>query len=310
MSFHTPNSQFELYSATKQRVARMQKRTGTWHREQKTQEFPALYVIGLMGKAVNEKGDVVGVKRVGKDTAADMMALQVPVNVHCSKTHFAQGLKQTLSQHYGIDLPIHDTNEFKEAPIHRLNDWSWRRLLEIAGTDLARKGLGQKLGVSTDAVWSNKVLYTILKETLSSEDRMAAEIYGLSDYDLFERDPEEPVVGLGVGRKKLFEAFKEIMKEKELPSPPDVKEKLIFIPDLRFPNEYHMLKSLPERHPHIRVIILQVLRRLPEVPTPTSLHPSNQVYPEMEPDHIIINDGDLNTLRKDCETLIHQLLQG
>jgi len=309
--FQHPQHNFDrkLYSSVKRRVCKQQKRTGTWKREQKEPGHKEIYVIGIQGKAINEHGDIVGVKRVGKDTAAQLMNIQSPVDVQCKTIHFAGPLKSTFASNYELDRAFYDRNDMKELPIGQLEDWSWRKILEIGGTDLARVGVGEKIGTSTDAVWSKKVLYSILKETLSSRERMAADIYGLSDYDLFERDESESVVGLGVGRKQLFQAFVDTMLEKKMPAPLDFDTKVIFVPDTRFYNEYNMIKSLHLRDTKIKGYIVQVVRTLQGKKKPKNPHPSDTVDDRMKPDFVIENNGSMDDLQHECRKVMKQILK-
>src|SRR4051812_45529341 len=114
-------------------------------------------LVVLQGHVTNEKGEFVGVKFAGKDTAALELEYLLAQNelkgyegamVH--KFAFAKEIKDVLAEVYGFDV-----QRFND-PLHKEEN---RRLLEVFGTDVVRQGLPlviPRLCLRTEDTWADK----------------------------------------------------------------------------------------------------------------------------------------------------------
>lgn len=87
----------------------------------------------------------------------------------------------------------------------------------------------------------------------------------------------------------------------ELGLPIPLEEKLIQVTDVRFKDEYDMLKSLGAK-------FVQVNRVFPNIETKDQQHVSNIFNPDMKPDHIIHNFGTLQELKTRVEKMCSEIV--
>lgn len=238
---------------------------------------PPFTVIGLMGRVTNAKGDFVGVKHAGKDTVAAMIRNVLEPHYECHTLSFAQPLKQMVCQMYGLGDPK-DMEDRKELTImtHNGTPWTYRRLLEVIGTNVVR----QRLGMQT--LWVDK----LMQEISRIRDHPLATILKTIDVTI----PSDP--------QRLFKDLKTACENEDLPLPPQ-KPLVIIVTDVRMPLEYHSLRRLHHTQ------MLQVHRVLLNLPTPSDFHASNQCYVDMIPDQILENVGSLGEL----ETQVREFVQ-
>ncbi len=241
---------------------------------------PPLTVIGLMGRVTNAKGDFVGVKHAGKDTVATMIRQALEPFYECHTLSFAQPLKQMVCQMYGLGDPK-DMEDCKEQTImiHHGTSWTYRRLLEVIGTNVVRQRLGM------ESLWIEKLMEKISQLKAHPLDMMLGTIH--HDIRDFDRD-------------RLFKDLKTACEAEEIPMPSQ-KPIVILVTDVRMPLEYHSLRRF--RHNHM----LQVHRIMPNVPSPTDFHSSNQSYVDMIPDQVIENVSSLDDLEHHVQEFVQRV---
>ncbi len=251
---------------------------------------PKSKVVVYTGRLTDEKGVPIGVKGVGKDTAARLLAKLAPQYDHIFLS-FADALKDTVAEYYSLDRAYLDTPEHKEEPLDKYPGWSWRRLLEVFGTDVVRKIDGE--------VWMGKIEQRIMFEIGSLEERMAYRVFGdrarnLADPDT-DLDMDEPDA-------TRTSAMIHLMGQTGLPKPVHLpRPKMLHVTDCRFKNEYDMLRSL--RWDGIHVHVLQICRTSKSSGSGAA-HPSNTFYADMFADTLITNNGTL----EDLEAIMKRVL--
>jgi hypothetical protein len=224
--------------------------------------------IAFTGLVSDENGVAVSIKGAGKDTAADMVADMLPFKpVHLS---FADEPKDCVSDYWGLPRSIYDTSETKESPIPEYPGMTYRLFLEKFATDVVRKRV-------CESTWVNKVRRRLVHASLDPLEELVHRTCDLSPVD----NPE------------LFEAAVKDMRSAfsacGLPETHASRPvKLFQITDLRFVDEYRMLRKL-------NALIVQVRR------TKTAVkgggHVSDIPKPEIVPDVVIDNNGSLEDLR-------------
>jgi hypothetical protein len=253
--------------------------------------------LGYMGSLKNEKGETTGVKGVGKDTSADILQDLFGSGYESRRLAFADGLKDLVAAHYGLNRSFMDTPSQKEAELKHYPGWTWRRLLEDFGTNVIREGMGNhfpELREKMAAHWCSQVEYKIKREQLEPSEALVAQIWELSNRELFDYSRDAPLPGLGRSFNELHRALVAELQKHEFPDPhPGCQKRpvLIQITDVRFPNEYERLKALG-------VHMVCVSRVIPGLKPPEVVHPSNRVYEEMVPDTLINNSESRMQLRK------------
>ena len=262
-------------------------------------------IIGYMGCLQNEHGETVGVKGVGKDTSASMLQQRLNSEYECHMMAFADGLKTLIANYYHMDRFTEDTPEKKE--MERLNypGWSWRRFLEVFGTNVIRQGLSEhfpELQEKLESHWYNQVEHKIKRLQLNSLEKLIADTWQLSNRELFEHPRDTPLPGIGRSFNELYSALTTELQKHQFPTPVNHGRKplLIQITDVRFPNEYHRLKALGAH-------MVRISRTIPGLKMPEVTHPSNRVYEEMIPDMIVDNNGSKFMLRQNISVLKNML---
>lgn len=215
-----------------------------------------LAYTGCMWAAGHAGGDgthhpVIGVKGVGKDTVAGMVANHVHRLGRGQVVHlsFADPLKECVANHYGLPQAVYDCAAMKDQPLPQYPGWTYRRFLETVGTDVGRH-LCPGLFVQHLRA---RIQHMILERTL-----------GLPAAAWSARCRE---VGLPESRASPW---------------------VLQITDLRFKNEYDMLKALG-------ATVVQVSRTAPAEHTRSS-HVSNCFDASIVPDVCLANDGSLHEL--------------
>lgn len=253
-------------------------------------------VIAYMGRAVDAKGNVVGVKGVGKDTAADL------VDPHGPRLSFALPLKQAVAQLYQLDLARVNTPEHKEDSLPRLSQHSFRYALEKIGTDVVRnlKNHIPTLKMDTSNIWVNKLKYALLRRQQSPITRFVAEVFDLTNQECCDLPKDGIIPRLGCSLQYLEYVFISQLQKHGLPTEnlTQTSAETVQITDLRFPNEYHMLKDICE------ATIIQIQRTVTRETSTINVHASNQSHPDMIPDYIVHNDFS----KKDLEAVLNALI--
>jgi hypothetical protein len=223
-------------------------------------------IIAIMGKSVNENGEITGVKCVGKDTVRDIVK-DSTTKYKVQYLNFADKLKETISDVYQDNVPDIfqrlSMHEYKELKLPELNNTSPRWLAEYFGTELMNSS---KL---LRGIWIKYYISRVLRQLLPPIEQFIVEMLGPALCDLETLLHE---------LTNLINA----MKHYDFPNPLHRKPyvpTLFLTSDLRFPAEYHALRKLKEAN-ICNVLFVQVVRTLPGEP-PRQVHPSNQVYPEM-----------------------------
>ncbi len=240
-------------------------------------------VVVYTGRLEDEKGAAVGVKGVGKDTSARLLAKLAPQYDHVFLS-FADALKDAVAEYWGLDRAHYDTPEHKEEPIDAYPGWTWRRLLEVFGTDVARK--------LQDSVWVEKVTDRILLEVGAPEELLAHRAFGQTMEDA---GMEESTYESGMIRPmEMRGLMTRLMEMASLPKTRNVRRPRMFhVTDCRFLNEYRALNELA---PRVRVEVLQVRRKAGGPVQQGAAHASNTFDEAMVPHYIVCNDGTLEEL--------------
>jgi len=251
-------------------------------------------IVAITGVLLDEKDDEVGVKGVGKDTVAEYMFDDLQFTHDVEFASLAGPLKDSMSKLYNIARSKYDTPEYKEQPIGTLDDWSYRRILECYGTDVIREGVKKvlpELAVDCRQIWLNKICNYIQRENLEPTERLVADTFDISNYEMFEIPRNVVIPRLKCSFNQLHRAVIAKMVECKMPVPNREKtwEKMLIITDVRFLNEYTALKN-------VGATVIQVRRK--NVKAVKTDHPSNQVNPEMVPDYVIQNMGTLFELQE------------
>ena len=229
-------------------------------------------IIGLQGLALNAKNEIVGVKQVGKDTVAEM--IQTMWKGPCYLLSFAGYLKSLVCRIWNLQQSVYDTSDMKEKPIPHLNNWSFRNLLETFGTEVIRKHIDKSF-------FCNHLASEIKHLQQKHESNLLDMVT-----NLFKKE-----------KNYLIEPNDTLVNTlRNLPKP---VEPLIIVTDVRFPNEYNILKEY-------KSISLQVKREITtNVDNQHQQHSSNCYYPCMKPDYILFNDGTIEDLRVKVQRFLH-----
>lgn len=228
------------------------------------QDFAPL-LVGYTGRLLSaEDGKtVVGVKEVGKDTVASFLAAHAErLGFEVIHLSFADALKNLVAKVYGLSRDRYDQPGQKEVPIPEYPGYTYRLFLTKVGTDVARH--------LNPPIWIK-----LLQDRLSNEVSCPWNI-------------------LDVREDRLQARLQDVGLPEPLP-----RRKLIQITDVRFKNEYDMLKEWG-------VKIVQVTRQS-TVHHHVDTHASNGFDPTMVPDLVMYNDGTLEDLRVQVPELWTQL---
>ncbi len=244
-------------------------------------------LIGLMGYAYNEHNDYVGAKRVGKDTVARMMEeiiVEEKLPFRCHHFSFADALKDMVCSIYKVTRE--QMEQKKDDPQPHLQGWSYRRLLEVMGTDIVRRMSGAD-------IWLDKVMFQVAATSAAPSMLAAHCLADLSWPAMFESTDDAFLV-------QMRSRFEELCTEYNVPPPPLV-DPCNVITDVRFPNEYHRLRQAG-------AYLVQVKRLLPGEQAPTLSHPSNRLYPDMVPHFVLENNGTQAELKERVRCMLHGLI--
>jgi hypothetical protein len=258
------------------------------------------FVIGYMGLALDENRRFIGVKGVGKDTASELVS-DLLVNSHTPiNLSLAGALKDIICRYYNISRAEYDTNEKKEEPIKDYPGWTFRKMLEIYGTNVIRQGIIQLLpDIKEDPenLWLNRVRYIILKENMDPTERLVADTFDLSNDECFNIDRNRSIPRLNYSFNELHRALLALMKKWDMPYPKKTYKKLIQITDVRFFNEYQALKKM-------KALLVQIQRTLNYASVNT--HPSNTVDVRMIPDVTIQNNASKDVLKQNLWRILSE----
>lgn len=240
----------------------------------------------ISGRMSNENGEYLGSKQVGKDLVASTLVELLSEHYDCHILAFAGPLKQLTCNMYQLDATEMEAK--KEAQLDELpNGWTYRRLLEVLGTNVVRSGLG------LPDLWFRKLVESVRVLHSTPAQKAAQVVYGLSWRELLD-EPDAPLDRLLQRTpRQLTQVVAAAMAREDLPQPPR-KPLFIIVTDCRFPNEYHKGKELGAK-------VLQVHRIVSSsgtAQTPVNFHPSNQFYPEMVPDVTLMNNGTVEQLQQ------------
>lgn len=235
-------------------------------------------IIGVLGCGLDEKGNPVSVKRVGKDTFADELK-SLLYDRYDYKIHlvsFAKCLKYIVCQLYNLNP--HDAFLHKENPI--IGDKSFRDLLELFGSDVIRETLSLTYP-KLKTLWIDKCIEQIKENEMDNVTKSVQLIFNTPIDQIVNNDDF----------MKLKDTFVKACKDMKMPPFPSVKKHIVnVVTDVRYPSEYKALKDLG-------CVFVQVRRNLTkEQLANVSTHSSDTVYSEMVPDFTIDNNGTLEDL--------------
>lgn len=260
-------------------------------------------IVAITGVLLDAKDNEVGVKGVGKDTVAGYMFDDLQFTHDVEFASLAGPLKDYMSKLYNISRSKYDTPEYKEVPIAMLNEWSWRKILETYGTDVIREGVKQvlpELAVDCRQIWLNKICNYIQRENLEPTERLVADTFDISNYEMFEIPRNIVIPRFKCSFNQLHRAVlsKMVYHKMPVPNPDKMWEKVLIITDVRFLNEYTALKN-------VGATIIQVRRK--NAKAVQSNHPSDQVNREMIPDYVIQNMGTLCELQESVKDVMKKM---
>jgi hypothetical protein len=253
-------------------------------------------IVVFMGCAVNSDGDLLGVKRVGKDTCATIVETACKSRFNAVYSPLAGALKEHIHKYYNLDMTPEDLERYKETALPVLSGKTPRYIYEQFGTNVVRKGWNMP------NIWVEQAIYRIRRRELSPVARLVADLFDLNFYELFENNTDGVITRLGKSRNQLENEMKQLMGS--LPHPTATLPNLHIVTDCRFPNEYHTIR---EELKFLQPTFVRVKRTFPDEHPPEILHPSNQMYPEMCPDFEIENNGSFEDLHDACTPLIRHL---
>lgn len=235
-------------------------------------------IIGILGCGLDEKGNPVSVKRVGKDTFADelksLLYSRYGYEIHL--VSFAKCLKYMVCRLY--NLKPHEVLWCKEKPI--IGDKSFRDLLELFGSDVIRETLSLTYP-KLKTLWIDKCIEQIKENEMDNLTKGVQIIFN-TPLDQIGNDDF----------MKLKDKFVKVCKDMKMPPfPPPVKKHIVnIVTDVRYPSEYKALKDLG-------CVFVQIRRNLTKGQLANiSSHSSDTVYSEMVPDFTIDNNGTLEDL--------------
>lgn len=117
-------------------------------------------VVGFAGCALDEKGQEIGTKQVGKDTVAQMLedfcSFNKKIVVH--KLSFAWELNRVMGDFYELDPAVMNTPLRKETP-NVVGNFSWRQTLKTFASGVVCRNLeaGLKTGHQFQHLWVDKL---------------------------------------------------------------------------------------------------------------------------------------------------------
>ena len=227
-------------------------------------------IIGVMGHVEDSKGNFRGVKGAGKDTLVDAWIAQYGKDYETLKLPLAAYTKQVLQSRYALkDMDMDHKGKDQMLGLSDNPEASFRDLCIQLATSVVREEL------KCDEFWLHYVNKRIRAFIQSFEEE-------LEEYSGAPSDSSDD-------RRRL--AREEIVKvlKKHMPNWSETgKKKIIFIPDIRFQNEYDYFKRKYGQHCHM----VQVKRIVEQVsPQASDQHISNQSHPNMKPECILSNDG-------------------
>lgn len=216
-------------------------------------------IIGVMGKALDQKGNIIGVKRVGKDTFADIVQNKYNKTHRVLRLSFACILKDLASEIRGVQRHVFDDDNTKEK---------YRQLLEDLGGAIRK--------VYPD-FFIEQVVRNIVQHELPLHKRLVAMQRRLSAYDVYKIDNDKS----NQDYKQEIDTMKNSLHDYKID---DKKPLLVLVTDVRFPNEYATLKDM-------NTVFVQI-ERITNNQKP-SQHSSNKVYNSMKPNFIIRNNKNI-----------------
>jgi hypothetical protein len=249
--------------------------------------------IAYMGESIDEKNEYIGNKGVGKDTSAEIVTDLLDKTHESISLSLAGHLKDIVCRYLRINRAYHDHPERKELPLDDYPNWTFRRILEIFGTNVVRDGLKKllpELKIDTTNIWLDHLIQTIQKENLEPTERLLIDTLNLTHEEYFQIPRNHVLPRLGYSFDELHRAFVALLQEWQIPYPFSPKKKLIQITDVRFFNEYEALKKMKCHIIKIRRQIKQEIQK--------NTHPSNMQDKRMVPDVVIENNGTKDDLRQ------------
>lgn len=219
-------------------------------------------ILAYIGCMVDSEGVPVGMKSVGKDTAADFARSYLTAkNITVKHIAFADPIKDLVSTAYGLDRAVYDTFQQKDSLIPEYPGWTYRKFLNYIGTNIGRQ--------AKPTLWMDLVRERIEKELT---DPLAI----LGDVDEIHLQ----------------------MMEFGIPQPPK-QTRVIQVTDVRFKNEYDLLKSLGA------TFIL--VKRPKPADMEIIVHESNVFDPSMKCDHIVDNSGSQEELQNRVKQVLDKI---
>lgn len=243
-----------------------------------------------MGRVHNGTGEFVGVKQAGKDTVAQMLVETLQSRYQCHIISFAAPLKEMTCEAFQLDAQV--VEETKERPMENMQGWSYRQLLETIGTDVVRVRIGLPM------VWIQNLMRRIRQTNASAATKMAQKVFDLSWTDVLDHPDQSIPRLMNQTPRQLSQLMERAMESDNIPAPLNSLPHLFIVTDVRFPEEYHALKQ-------VNAIMYRVDRLIKDAVPPQIWHRSNRFYPEMIPDHIIINHGSFDDLFQSVQSLNH-----
>lgn len=249
--------------------------------------------IAYMGESVDEKNEYVGNKGVGKDTSAEISTNLLDKTHESICLSLAGHLKDIMCRYLRINRDHYDNPERKELPMDEYLNWTFRKILEIYGTNVVRDGLKKllpDLKIDTRQIWLDHLIHIVQKENLEPTERLVVDTLDLTNEECFHIPRNQVLPRLGYSFDELHRAFVALLQEWQIPYPRSIKKKLIQVTDVRFLNEYEALKKMKC---HIIKIRRQIKSEIQK-----NTHPSNMQDKRMVPDTIIENNGTKDDLRQ------------
>lgn len=278
-------------------------------------------------------GECIGVKRVGKDTCADILEQRLYMQYQFERHAIAAPIKEIVRDLYV--LGPHDVSDAaKEVRNDQLNGWTPRRVYEVFGTEF-RKALGL-----SNTFWIQKVVQSIRADTKrtayaaaaddtenerkcadsssgsalplggGSMDALVRYMYDLSENE-YKLPASEVIPRLRTSRAMLVKRVTDTSRSMLPPIPPRLQRtklpKLHVITDCRFYSEYKYLRS---ELMDLKPIVVRIERNA-DVGTShatAACHASNQVDDRMIADVVLHNNGTREELQKAIEEHLVPLL--
>lgn len=217
-------------------------------------------IVGYMGQLVAESDGqtVIGNKTVGKDEVASQVArLASSSGWDVVTLAFADALKDEVERLFALPRSFYDQPQCKERWLEDYSGYRYRTLLTLLGSDVVRH--------FQPCFWVD-----VVKKKLQQE--------------LTPLTPLWTQVGVSA------DVWQARWHAVGLPLPLAPRRKLIQITDVRFPEEYDMLRSFGAR--------LVCVTRRGRVQTELDAHGSNQQQPSLVPDLTFDNNESLSVLKQ------------